>query len=255
MAIVGSDVAGVNPFSRPPVSPARTPKPKIQRSTPRPVVSTPTITRRITSSSNNTKPARPREDAINRRNKKSQGQREYEKKAQPTSKKAMGGDGDPRLKRKGKGADKTPTPAAPAKPSFSDWLAKDSIYQDALSAYNRDLANLQSEYDYNVSAANTDKTNQLGDWQTQYDRDLESMLENFAARGMANSGAFADERSRYISDQEAIKQSLIDAISRRLDALGTDLQSGKNQLMDTLTLAKRAAAERGAGQYSGVTGV
>ncbi len=142
-------------------------------------------------------------------------------------------------------------PAVPAGGSqldFESWLAKDSTYQDALNSYNRSMAEATSTKDYLTNVANTDQANQLADWDVQYNRGLDSLLEDFAARGMANSGAYAQERSNYMSDQESARQALMDAIARRIEEVNTGYESTQTGLNDTLALARREAADRGRDQ-------
>lgn len=156
------------------------------------------------------------------------------------------------------GAGRTATPVAipkpaptPALPRFDQWAMKDAAYQQALSEYNLNIANSQTAHDQSVSQAGQDQTAQLGDWQTQYDRGNESLLNDFAARGLGNSGLFADAQQKYTSDAEAQKQSVIDAIMRRISGADQQTTDTKTTLEQQLAQAKQLAAQRGAGQYSG----
>jgi len=136
-------------------------------------------------------------------------------------------------------------------PTFDQWAMKDSAYQQAISAYNLALSNAQTAHDANIAAANQDQTNQINDWQTQYDRGSQSMLDDFASRGLGNSGLYADARAKYTSDAEAQKQSLLDAIMRRIQGEDTSLTGTQTDIQAQIQAAKQAAAARGAGQYSG----
>lgn len=143
------------------------------------------------------------------------------------------------------------TPATPALPSFDEWAMKDAEYQQALASYNLQLANAQNNRDTDIAAANQDQTNQLSDWQTQFDRGQQGLLDDFAARGLGNSGLFVQARDQYVSDAEAQKQALMDAILRRIQGADTSLTGEKTKAQDYLQQQKLLAAQRGAGQFSG----
>lgn len=158
------------------------------------------------------------------------------------------------------GGGKTPStapakPAAPAKPvalpTFDQWAMKDSAYQQALAEYNLQISNQQNEHDTNISAARQDETNQTGDWQTQFERGQQGLLDDFAARGLGNSGLYADASQKYVSDQEAQKQSIMDAILRRIQGADSQLTGDKTASDNWLQEQKLAAAQRGAGKFSG----
>jgi len=145
-----------------------------------------------------------------------------------------------------------PKPApAPPKPSFDQWLMKDSDYQAAISAYNLQLEQARTAHDNNIQAANMDQTNQLSDWQTQYDRGSEQLLNDFASRGLGNSGLFADAKAKYTTDSEATKQALIDAIMRRIQGEDANLTGTQTNIQQQIQAAKNEAAKRGAGQFTG----
>lgn len=150
---------------------------------------------------------------------------------------------------------KPPKPATPAKPAqlptFDEWAMKDSAYQQALADYNLRLSNAQNKHDTLISAANQDQTNQIGDWQTQFERGQQGLLDDFAARGLGNSGLYADAQQKYVSDSEAQKQAIMDAILRRIQGADSELAGNKTAEEQALQQAKLAAAQRGAGKYSG----
>lgn len=144
-----------------------------------------------------------------------------------------------------------PAPPPPPKPSFDQWLMKDSDYQSALAAYNLQLEQAKTAHDTNIQAANMDQTNQVNDWQTQFERGSEQLLNDFASRGLGNSGLFADAKAKYVSDSEATKQSLIDAIMRRIQGEDASLTGTQTNIQQQIQEAKNLAAKRGAGQFSG----
>lgn len=148
-------------------------------------------------------------------------------------------------------APKPAAPVAPPKPSFDQWLAKDSDYQSAFAAYNLQLEQAKTARDANVQAAQMDQTNQVNDWQTQFDRGSQQLLDDFASRGLGNSGLFADAKAKYTSDSEATKQALMDAILRRIQGEDSSLTGTTTNIQQQIQEAKNLAAKRGAGQFSG----
>lgn len=149
-----------------------------------------------------------------------------------------------------------PKPAAPVappkpKPTFDQWLSKDSDYQSAFAAYNLQLEQAKTAHDANVQGAQMDQTNQVNDWQTQFDRGSQQLLDDFASRGLGNSGLFADAKAKYTSDSEATKQALMDAILRRIQGEDSSLTGTTTNIQQQIQEAKNLAAKRGAGQFSG----
>lgn len=153
--------------------------------------------------------------------------------------------------KQGKPPAKPATPAKPKLPTFDQWAMKDSAYQQALADYNLAVSQYQTTHDNNVSMAEQDRSNQLNDWQTQYDRGLQGLLDDFAARGLGNSGLYADAQTKYTSDAEAQKQALMDAILRRITGEDQALTDNNTAAQQALQQAKQLAAQRGAGQFSG----
>lgn len=91
-------------------------------------------------------------------------------------------------------------PAAPKVPTLDEWLAGDSTYQQQLANYNRSKADYESQW--NAQNANTSRDYEISNraLQQQGVKDRENQLNDYAGRGVVNSGVFGTALSDYNTD-------------------------------------------------------
>lgn len=91
----------------------------------------------------------------------------------------------------------TPTVGTPTAPSIDEYLMSDTAYQGGISQLMKDLADFQAgnqNEQNSVNSAFQTALQRMGQERTQA---LSSLEEDFAARGLLNSGLYADAVSDY----------------------------------------------------------
>lgn len=141
-------------------------------------------------------------------------------------------------------------PKLPVVPSINSYLGTDSTYQQALTGGKRTLADYLSEiarrrgeagtqYNQTVSNMNNDRTQQLDD-----------IRQEFASRGLINSGLFGQEQGKF--QQQFTDQ--LNALGQQQSGLLSDLLSQeKNYKRENdlaLQQAKQEALARRAARYN-----
>lgn len=162
-----------------------------------------------------------------------------------------GGGGGVGTNRTGGISNFAPTPPAPppAPPSLEAFSAKDSTYQSQLSALKKALADYmaqqgQGKNQYLTSYAGDAKT--LGENRTQ---GLDDLGNDFASRGLLQSGLYADSLSDLNSDFDKRQAALEQAKAAFLAQQGSDLTNFQSEQQITKQKALQEAAARRAAQY------
>lgn len=142
-----------------------------------------------------------------------------------------------------------PPPKPPAPPSLGAFSAKDSTYQSQLSALKKALADYMSQQgnsktQYLTSYAGDAKT--LGENRTQGLGDLEN---DYASRGLLQSGLYADSLSDLNADFDKRQAALDQARAAFLQQQTGDLTNFKSEQQLTQQRALQEAAARRAAQY------
>lgn len=142
-------------------------------------------------------------------------------------------------------------PAPPAPPTLEAFSAKDSTYQSQLAALKKALADYQaqqgqSKTQYLTSYAGDRKT--LGDNRTQ---GLDDLGNDFASRGLLQSGLYADSLSDLNADFDKRQAALDQARAAFLAQQGSDFTNFSSEQQIAQQRALQEAAARRAAQYGG----
>lgn len=142
-----------------------------------------------------------------------------------------------------------PPPKPPAPPTLEAFSAKDSTYQSQLSALKKALADYlaqqgQSKTQYLTSYGADKKT--LGENRTQGLSDLEN---DYASRGLLQSGLYADSLSDLNADFDKRQAALDQARAAFLAQQTNDLTNFKSEQQIAQQKALQEAAARRAAQY------
>jgi len=163
-------------------------------------------------------------------------------------------------------------PAAPAAPAISetDFINSDDVYLAALSRYNKQFEDLGHDIDrrgkdYNLTYGNslTDlgalgaEDGTVDDWafdnqQTAAGRSFQSLIQDFASRGLLHSGD-------YVRSSGDLKSSLLDQFNNMTQAksqfdegLNSERTSGASSQQSGIGQARAEALARYAAQYGSV---
>lgn len=130
---------------------------------------------------------------------------------------------------------------APAAPSEEDYLAGDATYQATIAALARQLSSFNTDIDSQLSTRKIDYDNALqqlgwrdgGNWNfedqlTAAGRGYQSLLNDFASRGMIQSQAFGDAQSD---------------LTRTLNKQYEGMNTANTQFADDMTRQKTKAAD------------
>lgn len=132
-----------------------------------------------------------------------------------------------------------PGPVKPIIPSLDEFLGGDTTYQDQLRQFDRTLgdfvANLSTRKDRLTADYGENKRNM----DQQRTKDLESILNDYASRGLMGSGLFVDENAQY---EKTFAQQLAD-FERQFGQSQTDLTLEDTQFRREQELAKEAARQ------------
>jgi len=110
----------------------------------------------------------------------------------------------------------------PAPPSIEDYLGLDTGYLGQMQQLQKALSDFQASQLQQQNQFDVDNTRQLRDLGIQQQQQQDSLQEDFAARGLANSGAFADALGQL--NQGFLGQQ-------------TDLNTGRSNFMSQLEQA------------------
>lgn len=135
-------------------------------------------------------------------------------------------------------------PAAPKVPSIGDYLKGDTTYQDQVAqlrkAYlqyvasqNNDRSQYQNQYGLNVKSLGEDRT-----------RGFSDLTDDYASRGLLNSGVYGKAYSDLQSDYDQRQTQLDTQRQGYLDDLTTNLSNFKGDQSTTMTSAKQEALAR-----------
>lgn len=139
---------------------------------------------------------------------------------------------------------------APAGPSEEDYLAGDATYQATIAALARQLANFNTDIDSQLSTRKLDYDNALqqlgwregGEWNfedqmTAAGRAYQSMLNDFASRGMIQSQAYGDAQN----DLTKTLNKQYEGMNTAQTQFTNDMTRQKTKASDENTAASQAA--------------
>ncbi len=145
---------------------------------------------------------------------------------------------------------KTSTPKPPVVPSLASYLGTDSVYQQAVSGGKRGLADFISELGRRKGEATTQYNQTLSSMERDRTTQLDALRQEFASRGLINSGLFGEEQGKF--QQQFTDQ--INALGQQQTGLLNDiLAQEKNYRREndlSLEQAKQEALQRRAARYN-----
>jgi LysM repeat protein len=88
-------------------------------------------------------------------------------------------------------------PVAPPTPSLEEWLAGDSTYNSQQAGYNRSKADYEAQYNQQQQNTNRDYAISQRALDQQGTTDRDQQLNDYAGRGIVNSGVYGTALSEY----------------------------------------------------------
>lgn len=138
---------------------------------------------------------------------------------------------------------------APKIPSLAQYLGTDSAYQGAVRGGKRSLADFLSEIGRRRGEANTQFTQTTASMERDRIQQLEDLRNEFASRGLIQSGLFGEEQGRFQSQfteqMNALKQQQAALLA---DLLGQETNYKRENDL-ALEQAKQEAIARRAARY------
>lgn len=143
----------------------------------------------------------------------------------------------------------TLTPPRPKPPSLKEFLAGDEVYQQALRGSSRTLADFLSELQRQRGEAGTAFRTTRENMETQRERQLQQLRDEFAARGLLQSGVYAGRQTMF--EQDFARQ--LDDLQRSYNSLLQDLLAQETNFRRkqelALEMARQEAIARRAARY------
>ena len=137
---------------------------------------------------------------------------------------------------------------AKKKPAKQQFLRKDATYLEQQAAANAAFKRFKAGQGINLSQYNTTHKRNVEDNERSRKQALIGVNENFAARGMANSGAFQTSRDETSSAYARQLAALKTGLSNFKQDQGYELSNATAQKNDAIKRALRDATERYAQQ-------
>ncbi len=138
----------------------------------------------------------------------------------------------------------------PTIPDIATYLGGDTAYQNAVRAGKASLADFLSEMTRRRGEAGTQFDQTLGSMNRDRTQQLEDLKNEFASRGLIQSGLYGEEQGRF--QQQFTEQ--MNALRQQQSALLADLlsqeQNYKRENQQSLEVAKQQALARRASKYS-----
>lgn len=129
--------------------------------------------------------------------------------------------------------------------SQAQYLAKDPTYLQALANIQKQVATGTADYNTQIDMSNQDQAAQLSDFDNQRKIAMQNMLNDFSARGLDTSSLYSDAQSQYNQQADSQRQSIMDAIARRIQAS----QSGITDLGAQGELDRQNALQAAVARY------
>lgn len=147
-------------------------------------------------------------------------------------------------------APKSSTPKAPVVPDINSYLGMDSGYQTAVRSSKQSLADFLSEINRRQSEANTQYTQTRSSMEQDRNQQLQKIRDEFASRGLINSGLFGEEQGNFNNQYN----QQVTTLDQQQAALLADLLSQRTNYQreqaQALEAAKQEALQRRAAKYN-----
>lgn len=141
-------------------------------------------------------------------------------------------------------------PPPPAPPSLEAFSAKDSTYQNQLSALKKALTDYMAQQGQSKTQYLTGYTSDADTLGQNRTEGLDNLENDYASRGLLQSGLYADSLSDLNTDFDKRQAALDQARAAFLAQQGSDLTNFKSEQQLTQQKALQEAAARRAAQYS-----
>ncbi len=136
---------------------------------------------------------------------------------------------------------------APPPPSLNSWLKTDADYQDQLRAFAKTLADETSNITQRQGTVKADYQSGVSAMGDQRVKDLQDIMNDFAARGLLKSGLYGQRQADYEKTYNTNLGNLSRNETTQLGDLGTEqTQFQRQQELQKETARKEAAARRAA---------
>lgn len=146
-------------------------------------------------------------------------------------------------------AGRSAAPKAPKAPSLASYLGTDSVYQGAVRGGKRSLADFISEMNRRRGEAGTQFNQTKGSMERDRTQQLEALRDEFASRGLIQSGLYGQEQGRF---QEQFNTQMTSLGQQQAALLADLLSQQKNYQREndlSLEAAKQEALQRRAARY------
>lgn len=140
-------------------------------------------------------------------------------------------------------------PPPPKPPSEKEWLAGDSTYQDQQSEYTRALQEFIARIGEREGEIKEDAKLALAANARNRTQGLNNNAEDFASRGLINSGLFADSSEKMSDRYNESKGAIETNRSRGLGSLADERSNYEREVELGRNNARRSALQRMAAQY------
>jgi hypothetical protein len=128
--------------------------------------------------------------------------------------------------------------------SLTDWLKKDSEYQNQLRQFGKTWNDFLADVSVRKGRAGQDLMTGKDQMATQRTRDLGTMKDDFAGRGMLQSSAYGDTLGKYETDYQTNLMNLTNQNARILQDIATEQSNFKRSQDQAKEQAKQDAARR-----------
>lgn len=139
-------------------------------------------------------------------------------------------------------------PAAPP-PSEEDWLTGDTTYQDQQAQLRRDFAAYQSTQQLDSSNYDQSYQGQLRDMTKNQQDDTVGLNDDFASRGLTNSGLYAKAQADLGNKYDTQRAGVESAKTQYLSQLQQQLADYQNQQASTALTGKQDSIGRRSSMY------
>jgi hypothetical protein len=127
-------------------------------------------------------------------------------------------------------------------PSLSSWLRRDVDYQDQLRAFGRSLSDFGADIKRRTGKVEADFTSGSKSMGEQRVRDLQDIMNDFAARGLLKSGLYGQRQADY----EKQYQTNLSELGRNRTSLLGDISQEQKQFSREQSLQKESARKEAA---------
>lgn len=138
----------------------------------------------------------------------------------------------------------TPKPAAPAVPTIDQWLAKDAVYNQQKNAFNKALADYLAQYNNQQNQYTTDFNANLGNIGKDQELQRKALEDDYASRGLMNSGLFADALNQFNTGYDERRTAMETAKANFLTNLLSQRNNYNSEQQALLDKAKQDAVNR-----------